>query len=137
MEEAPASEVPYLPVYLSGEGERFAIVDRDLFLVVSQHRWHVHRSRRGVYARAWTSSTERTFLHLLVQKLRRRRKPSPDHVVRHLSGNTMDNRSSNLRWGTRASNVWGAACVVDPWYGGDHHARNDMGDPGGEELPDI
>lgn len=31
-------------------------------------------------------------------------RPSPKHVVRHLNGNPLDNRSVNLAWGTTAEN---------------------------------
>jgi hypothetical protein len=31
--------------------------------------------------------------------------PSPDHEVRHLDGDRLNNHATNLRWGTRQENV--------------------------------
>lgn len=32
-------------------------------------------------------------------------RPSPQHEIRHLNGNRLDNRPENLRWGTRKDNA--------------------------------
>lgn len=99
--------IPYLPLYLDNTGEVFAIVDRDLFseIYMEHGPWYIHKARKGLYVRSWGAGHVREYLHALVQRLRKRRRPSEQHVVRHLSGNTMDNRDRNLRWGTRKTNA--------------------------------
>lgn len=32
-------------------------------------------------------------------------RPTPAHVVRHLNGDSLDNRASNLAWGTHSENI--------------------------------
>lgn len=93
------------PVYVEGS-DRWALVDADLYSrVIAAGPWYAHRSRKATYVRSWRKGHRREYLHALVQRLRRRRRPTEDHVVRHLSGDTFDCSSANLRWGTRRRNV--------------------------------
>jgi len=43
-------------------------------------------------------------VHVLVCRAYHGDAPSPDLEVRHLNGNSVDNRASNLAWGTRSDN---------------------------------
>lgn len=44
-------------------------------------------------------------VHQLVCRKFHGERPSPDHEVRHLDGNPMNNHASNLAWGTRSENA--------------------------------
>jgi len=103
LELANESPLPFVALYLTG-GEEFAVVDRDLFPRLIEERWYLHKARKCLYVRSWSARHARTYLHHAVQRLLKRRRPSPNHVVRHLNGNTFDCRGSNLRWGTRTTN---------------------------------
>ncbi len=92
-----------------GRDEAWALVDGDLYAEIVKRKWYAHKARKGVYVRSWDRSHKREYLHHLVQRLRRRRRPSKDHVVRHLSGDTFDNTDTNLRWGTKKANQRDAA----------------------------
>ena len=107
-EDLNSCPVPYLPIYLDTHGEKFTVVDRDLYnrlIHPTWGKWYIHKARRGKYVRSFKPGYLREYLHILVKKLRRTKKPTPNHVVRHKNGNTMDNRSCNLVWGTRAKNL--------------------------------
>jgi hypothetical protein len=87
-----------------GEGE-WALVDADLFpRLLSLGPWYAHKARKCTYVRSWRAGHKREYLHAAVQRMRRRRRPSEDHVVRHLSGDTFDNTDANLRWGSKRKN---------------------------------
>ncbi len=102
MKECPLDIVP---LFVRNSGERFALVDADLFSkVLAMGPWYAHKARKCVYVRSWKAGHKREYLHAVVQRLRRRRKPSDDHVVRHRSGDTFDNTDANLRWGSRKAN---------------------------------
>ena len=81
------------------------MVDSDLYPILVKRKWYVHRARKCDYVRSWDAGHKRVYLHHEVQRLRRRRKPSNEHVVMHRSGDTFDNTAANLRWGTRAKNL--------------------------------
>lgn len=108
-----SSPVPYLPLYLcNAPDDVFAIVDADLYPILVRRRWYLHKARKVTYVRSYSSNGwgEPEYLHHAVKRLRRRRRPTPNHVVRHLSGNTLDNRGRRLRWGTRRANHY---CAPD------------------------
>lgn len=86
-------------------GGRWALVPADLYPALIKHAWYAHVARKCVYVRSWKMGHRREYLHHAVKRLRRRRKPTKDHVVRHLSGDTFDNTDENLRWGTRKRNL--------------------------------
>lgn len=44
-------------------------------------------------------------IHLLLLELFKGKRPSPDHVARHLNDNPMDFSLSNLEWGTHSQNM--------------------------------
>jgi hypothetical protein len=70
------------------------LVDDDDFAAVTALRWHVHRSRRSIYAvheRRPNGKKTRIFLHHFLVGRR------AGKVVDHINGNGLDNRRSNLR----------------------------------------
>ncbi len=69
--------------------------------------WQFHRDQRGrpyVY-RQISAAGHRLglYLHRAIM-LRVSPAPSPKHVVDHISGNSLDNRRSNLRWASQSEN---------------------------------
>ena len=48
---------------------------------------------------------KKAFVHKMVCIAFHGQRPSPEHEVRHLDGNKLNNRSSNLAWGTRSDNA--------------------------------
>jgi hypothetical protein len=93
-------------LFVRGGGEEaWALVPADLYPELVKKTWYVHAARKCVYVRSWDSGHKREYLHHAVKRLRRRRQPTKDHVVRHLSGDTFDNTDRNLRWGTRRRNL--------------------------------
>lgn len=58
-------------------------------------------------------------------------KPGPDYEVRHLNGNSLDNRSSNLAWGTRSENV------KDTVSHGNHRSANKTECPAGHPYDRV
>lgn len=113
--EEGASSLPFRVIYL--DSTRFTVVDAHLYDAIVARtggRLYVHKSRKCLYVRSWLAGHAREYLHHIVQDLMKRRRPSEHHVVRHLSGNTFDNRGCNLRWGTKGKNVRDVPYVEQP-----------------------
>jgi hypothetical protein len=53
----------------------------------------------------WRQRVFKFLVHQLVLRAFGGPPPTDSHEVRHLNGNGLDNRISNLRWGTRQENV--------------------------------
>lgn len=103
MKECPLA---FVLLYVKGDTNKEALVDADLFAkLTAMGPWYIHQARKCTYVRNWQAGHKREYLHAVVQRLRRRKKPSDEHVVRHLSGDTFDNTDRNLRWGTRKKNL--------------------------------
>lgn len=91
------------------------------------------RVGRGPYLRVQLSLGQRTLrmrrVHRLVAEAFHG--PCPDgHVARHLNGDHLDNRASNLRWGTASENMH------DIVRHGRHHWANKTHCPQGHEYTD-
>lgn len=90
----------------------FAVVDREDWPWVSQHRWRASRSgpantHRYWYARRETREGGRTINIYLHRAVMLRVAPQPndyEYIVDHINGNKMDNRRRNLRWATPKEN---------------------------------
>lgn len=111
-EEGNTSPIPFRVIYLSVD--RFTVVDVTLYEAImsrTRGRLYIHKARKCLYVRSWMNGHKREYLHHIVQDLMRRRRPSEEHVVRHISGNTFDNRACNLRWGTKKKNAKDAPYV--------------------------
>lgn len=99
-------------IYLDEHGEEYATVDAHLYAkIIALGPWYIHAARKCLYVRSWRSGYKREYLHHVVQHLLGRRRPSPDHVVRHLNGDTFLNTGTNLRWGTKSKNARDAPYV--------------------------
>lgn len=86
--------------------ERITLVsaeDADL----ARDMWQFHRDQRGrpyVYRQiAACGNRVGLYLHRAVM-LRISEPPTPQHVVDHISGNSLDNRRRNLRWASPSEN---------------------------------
>lgn len=59
---------------------------------------------RAIDLRDGLGGSRRTYVHILVAEAFHGPKPFPEAVVRHLDGNTNNNKATNLRWGTHLEN---------------------------------
>lgn len=73
------------------------IVDDDLYESLARNTWYAHKVGQLVYARSIIDE-KRVYMHRLVANTPR------ELVTDHISGDTLDNRRSNLRTATRAQN---------------------------------
>jgi hypothetical protein len=74
---------------------------------LSQKRWHSHRYCRGAYyarQNGTKGSKSKPRMHQVVLTASAG-PPPPGMECRHLNGDSLDNRSANLSWGTRAENA--------------------------------
>lgn len=75
-----------------------AIVDDDWYPILSKIKWYGSRNQAGsVYAVGRIHSRHR-YMHKIIAMA------PDDAVVDHKNGNSLDNRSANLRWATSALN---------------------------------
>ena len=81
---------------------QFALVDDDLFKVLSQYSWYALKREQTYYA-AHAHGTNRTqrgviYMHQMVYQLRGKRAPI---TIDHRDGNGLNNQTTNLRPATR------------------------------------
>lgn len=76
-----------------------ALVDDDVFVWASLHRWHASGKRGKFYAARRLLSGQRIYLHRLLLSA------PAGYVVDHINGNSLDNQRSNLRLATRQQNA--------------------------------
>lgn len=102
--------ITYRAVYLDDRAETFAIVDSDVWDVISGRRWSLYDYGGKQYARR-TVGSKSLYLHRLIAELFLPPAPSEMHfIVDHMNGDGLDNRLGNLRWATpheNATNVRG------------------------------
>lgn len=123
------SETPNeVRLYLDKNGDEYATVDASLYAkIVALGPWYIHAARKCLYVRSWRSGHRREYLHHVVQRLLGRRRPSEEHVVRHLNGDTFVNTGGNLRWGTKSKNRKDV-----PYVERNRKNGEEKGDPEGE-----
>lgn len=113
--ESACSKVPYLPIYLSGPGDHFAVVDEEDFAWASQWTWAVKPSKNGRKLYAYRTSYYEgrklsIFLHKEICLRAFGMPPSPSHIIAdHCNGDSLDCRRETfygpqLRWATPSEN---------------------------------
>lgn len=92
---------------------RFVRLDYADYAWAAQWVWAAHFNQRGILYPArqegtWPGVRRRVYLHRAIME-RIEPPPSPEHVVDHKNGDTLDARRCNLRWVTiseNAKNTW-------------------------------
>lgn len=87
--------------YVELTGDRFALIDRESIPLVGNVPWYAkyNESSDSFYARRSDWKTKKTIsMHSVILDA------GPGKIVDHISGNSLDNRRSNLRPATRSQN---------------------------------
>lgn len=78
----------------------FALVDSDLGILMSQHRWLLAKGRSTNYAKAWIDGGYVYMHHAVLGGV-----PRNGFVVDHINGDGLDNRRANLQVITNGDNI--------------------------------
>jgi len=81
---------------------QWAVVDKDYFDQINQHRWSAKQDKYTTYARSGTSPIKS--MHRYIMTLARGKIPA-GLCVHHINGNGLDNRLENLALMTQAENL--------------------------------
>lgn len=76
---------------------KFAKVDDDIMYIISQYKWHFHKT--GYAMHTYDGGKKLRMHHVVLPML-------PRHEVDHINGDTLDNRRENLRYTSRIQNSW-------------------------------
>jgi hypothetical protein len=98
--------VPFFNLYtITDEGEIWS--DASNWRGYGRRRMTAHLNDKGYLRVRLTIMGKRRsyFVHKLVAAAFLPSKPSPQHEVRHLDGDPLNNAASNLAWGTRKDNA--------------------------------
>lgn len=103
------SETKWTPVpgyEITSSGSIFSIASNWRGYGKRQLSWADDKSGYPVVRMKAPDGTRKKFkVHQLVCTAFHGEKPSPNHEVRHLDGNPMNNNAENLAWGTRSENA--------------------------------
>lgn len=80
---------------------KYALVDNEDFLMLSEHSWYIHKTTnpKNFYARTNVKGIKKNFyMHRMIMNFPKGKE------IDHINGNKLDNRKSNLRICTRQEN---------------------------------